>query len=193
MLRLVCEFGISAARVIRDIFSEAIGSHSYIALWQQLYENSPISREHTYIFLSSGRHWNSSHCKSFSALSLNMMSRNPILTAVHGTKTRASQLAMYCNSSDRCIVCRHARRSECWVTSIYMSHLIWNRPWQQAAGLRLAGTLNLHRPFVFLAWLTTCYSRCWSWSPPAPNECLTAGERVTENILNLYQMHPSYI
>jgi len=29
--------------------------------------------------------------------------------------------------------------------------------------------------------------------PPAPNECLTAGERVTENILNLYQMHPSYI
>jgi hypothetical protein len=28
---------------------------------------------------------------------------------------------------------------------------------------------------------------------PSPHECLTAGERVTENILNLYQLHPSYI
>ena len=98
-----------------------------------------------------------------SALSLNMMSRNLILTAIHGPKTRASQLAIYCNSSDRCIVCRHARRSECWVTSLYVSYLIWNRPWQQAAGPRLVGKPNLHRRFVFLAWLTTCYSRCWSY------------------------------
>jgi hypothetical protein len=56
MLRLVREFGISAERVIRDIFSEAMGSHCYVALWQQLFENSPIAREHVYIFLSSGRH-----------------------------------------------------------------------------------------------------------------------------------------
>ena len=107
--------------------------------------------QHPLVFLSSGRQWNSSHCKSFSALSLNMISRNLILTAIHGTKTRASQLAVYCNSSDRCIVCRHAKRSECWVTSLYMSHLIWNRLWQQAAGLGLAGTLNLHRRFF--SWL----------------------------------------
>jgi hypothetical protein len=31
-----------------------------------------------------------------------MMSRNLILTAIRGTKTRVSHLAIYCNSSDRC-------------------------------------------------------------------------------------------
>jgi len=56
MLRLVREFGIGAARVTRDVFSEAVGSHCYVvALWQQLFENSPIAREHVCIFLSSRR------------------------------------------------------------------------------------------------------------------------------------------
>ena len=27
----------------------------------------------------------------------------------------------------------------------------------------------------------------------APHECFTAGERLTENIMNVYQIHPSYI
>ena len=53
MLRLVREFGISAARVTRDSFSEAISSHCYVALWQQLFENSPIAREHVYVCMST--------------------------------------------------------------------------------------------------------------------------------------------
>jgi hypothetical protein len=74
-----------------------------------------------------------------------------------------------------------------------MYHLIWNRLWQQAAGLRLAAALNLHRRFVFLTLLTTCYSRCWNWLFFSCHECLTAGERVTENIWKLYQIRLSYI